>query len=61
MADFQKRRTSEEMLPVVEAWRESGMSKKAFYQDQDTKNQYSFMRVRNTLRAKSKMVLFHLR
>ena len=33
MEHIQKRRTREEMFPVVEAWQDSGLSKKAFCEE----------------------------
>jgi len=34
MEDTQRRRTKEEMFPVVEAWQHSGLSKKSFCKEQ---------------------------
>jgi hypothetical protein len=33
MENIQRRRTAEEMFPVVEAWQDSGLSKKAFCEE----------------------------
>jgi len=34
MGNTQKRRTREEMFPIIEAWQESGLSKKSFCEEQ---------------------------
>jgi GT2 family glycosyltransferase len=34
MGNMQTRRTKEEMFPVVEAWQQSGLSKKSFCEEQ---------------------------
>jgi hypothetical protein len=34
MEDKQRRRSREEMFPVVEAWQQSGLSKKSFCEEQ---------------------------
>lgn len=35
MENKQRRRTRDEMFPIVEAWQHSGLSKKAFCEDRD--------------------------